>query len=261
MLNSFSISGYPKIKIIADQNNSKSQKVVDKLKPFECKKPEMVVVVGGDGFMLKAIRKYCNLNIPFLGINVGHRGFLLNEIEFLDDFFNNHELVAYTIHLLQVNVLKPSGETRSYTAFNEALIERAGSQAGWIEISVNDKVCISKLVADGVLVATPAGSTAYAMAMGASPIPLGTEAFVLVGSNTSEPLGFKPCYLQNDCQIKLSNAGDFKKRPLYGVVDGVKIGLVNEMIITKSIQTVTLLFIDSNSLTSKLNSIQFNLNV
>ena len=216
----------------------------------------MIAVIGGDGFMLRTIKKLWRMRLPFFGVNVGHRGFLLNEPEGLANGIPT-ELIVHELPMLEVETTSKSGKFGRRLAFNDAWVERATTQTAWIEIKVDGVVRVENLIADAALVATPAGSTAYAMAMGASPLPLDARALVLAASNSCVPLRFRPCILPIDSSVEF-RALDPQKRPIVGVIDGVRQGRVMTLRATVS-QTAKakLAFVGGRGLAEKLAGIQF----
>ncbi|MBV8267029.1 MAG: NAD(+)/NADH kinase [Planctomycetaceae bacterium] len=241
--------------IAADERNPESRKVASLIAPFVTDDPNLIVVIGGDGTMLRAIREHWRIRIPFYGINTGHLGFLLNDSREID--FLEQELVLYPMPLLWVEVESLEGEVKTALAFNDAWVERATGQAAWIRLSVNGREQIQQIVADGILVATAAGSTSYARAMGAMPLPLNTPALLLVGSNVLKPPHWKPAVLPLDSCVEVATL-DPSKRPLQGFIDGVAQGEVRAMRTRVSnIAAVELAFLPMHDPAFKLAKIQF----
>ena len=217
--------------------------------------PNIVLVIGGDGAMLHAIRKYWRHRLPFYGINVGHLGFLLNDRKTMPEA--NQDLSVYLLPLLWVEAETAHGEKHSGFAFNDAWVERATGQAAWISISVNGKMKMPRLVGDSVLVSTAAGSASYARAMGAHPLPCDTQALLLVASNVLRPSGWKGAVLPLDTSVELS-ALDPIKRPLAAFMDGVPLGNIHHIKIRASkIASVELAFDPEFDPSEKLAKIQF----
>ena len=164
--------------IVADEKNPKAREWAEKFRAHSCPHdPNCVLVLGGDGTMLHAIQRHWRLRVPFFGINAGHLGFLLNDAErVLDDPFPPQGLVLRHLPLLYVEMQTPDGAWRGGLSFNDAWIERAGGQTAWLEVKIDDNVRLPKVVCDGVLLSTAAGSTAYARAMGATPLLPDTPA-------------------------------------------------------------------------------------
>lgn len=248
----------PRLIIFADEANPRSREVAGKFKHLEnAENPNLILAVGGDGTMLRAIHKYWRKRLPFLGVNTGHRGFLLNNILAEEIFSAGRELVLSHSPLLHVEITTASGERRVSLAFNDAWVERATGQSAWTEIKIDGRTRLPKLISDGVLVSTAAGSTAYAKAIGAAPLPADTPALLLVGSNVIEPVGWKSAHFSLDTEIEFT-ALDPVKRPIEAFVDGVAQGEVQKMTIRVSrIAAAELAFTEEHHLIEKLSRIQF----
>jgi NAD kinase len=150
-----------------------------------------------------------------------------------------------------------TGETIVDYAFNDAWVERSTSQSAWLEVKVNGISRLPKLVSDGALVSTAAGSTAYARAMGASPLLADTPAWLLVGSNVLEPAHWKSALLSSDTSVEILNLeGD--KRPITAYVDGVSQGAVRSIRARLSrAAAVELVFLANRDMAEKIAGIQF----
>ena len=172
--------------------------------------------------------------MPFYGINTGHVGFLLNQH---DDLvappFWDRDLRLYQLPLLFAQAETIDGERREMLAFNDAWVERATGQTAWVSLTVNGEQMLPKVVSDGVLVSTAAGSTSYARAMGATPVPFHTPVLLVVGSNVLTPMGWRPAILGLDARIEMRTL-DPVKRPLRGYIDGVSQGLVRSLSVRTS---------------------------
>ncbi len=171
--------------VIFDPDSPEAVRLARTVGPSEPDRPNLIVVIGGDGTMLRAIRREWRRRVPFYGINTGHLGFLLNADP--PGAFARRGLRLAQLPLLRVDVESAEGTEDTELAFNDAWVERAAGQAAWLEVRINGMQRVERLVADGALVATAAGSTSYARAMGAPPLPLGTQALLLVGSIVFTP--------------------------------------------------------------------------
>ncbi len=220
--------------------------------------PNCIAVVGGDGAMLHAIRQHWRRRLPFLGINAGHRGFLLNGAESFAEGWPAGPFLVRQAPLLHVEVDPADGSApRRVFAFNDAWVERQSSQAAWIEVRVNGEPRIPHLIADGVLLATAAGSTAYARAMGATPVLFDTPVLVLVGSNVLEPPNWKAVMLGLESEVEF-RALQPAKRPLAAFADGVPLGSAARMRLRVShVATAELVFSERHDLAGKISQLQF----
>lgn len=229
--------------------------VFDRLRACDRPDPAVIVVVGGDGMMLRAIRQHWRLGLPYYGLNTGHLGFLLNDSDRLD--FWDRPLRRYRLPLLDVSIVAPDGRRSDELAFNDCWVERETGQTAWVEVAVNGVVRMPRVVADGMLVATAAGSTSYARAMGASPLPFNAPLLTLAGSNVLKPEFWHPAVLTRDSAVTVRNL-DPMKRPLRGFVDGIAVGPVAEMTARVSREAaVELLFTDEHDPVAKLAVLQF----
>lgn len=245
----------PRPLVVHDERNGEAREIAARFGAPDAADPNVIVVVGGDGTMLRAIRRHWRRRIPFYGVNAGHMGFLLNRAD--GPLAPGRDLVLQQLSLLWIETENPKGETRTWLAFNDAWVERAQGQTAWIEVRIDGHVRMSPLVADGALVATAAGSTSYARAMGATPLPLNTPALLFVGSNVLKPELLKPAVLPLDTELEMIGLG-IEKRPLRGYIDGVHVGEVKSMRARVSnIAAVELAFDPDMDPSEKLARIQF----
>ena len=243
--------------LFVDSFNKKAVALAASLEPQDQQNPNLIVVIGGDGTMLRAIRSHWRRRVPFYGVNTGHMGFLLNSRPSGNPLLR--DLVLQQLPLLWVTTRGPDGQERRSLAFNDAWVERATGQTAWLRVTVDDRERLPRLVADGALVSTAAGSTSYARAMGAPPMPLNTPALLLVGSNVLVPAFWKQAVLSLESTVQLTTL-DPDKRPLHGYVDGVPQGDVRSMCARVSnTAAVELAFDPRHDAAEKLASIQFPL--
>ena len=218
----------PQIELIVDERNAEAVKLAKNFPKHTKSNGDVIVVIGGDGTMLRAIRHHWRRRVPLYGINAGHTGFLLNSPRSSSKSLSDRDLVLYHQPLLFVETETIGGERVESLAFNDAWVERATGQSAWISVSLNGKQRFERLIADGILVATASGSAAYARAMGAAPIPFNTPVLLLVGSNVFNPNDWKFAVLPMDSQVEIRTL-DPKKRPLNGFSDGEPLGEVRSM--------------------------------
>ena len=178
----------PRLELHYDPNNLLAREQYAKLRAFECldgQEPDLIVPIGGDGYFMHCVRRNWRRFIPFFGVNAGHVGYLLNDCATLEELFS----APLKLHQLQMLYCEaeaetPTGEKRiiSELAFNDAWLERSTGQTALVRILVNGEERIRRVRGDGVLVSTAAGSTVYAQALGASPVPVGAPLIQLVGA-------------------------------------------------------------------------------
>ena len=157
-----------KINIISD-TNKKSQKIksvlFNKIKKFNLSKLNITIVIGGDGFMLQTLKKNKKSKKFFYGVNSGNYGFLMNKYSSKNIIKNLSKARMISISPLEMSVRNNRNQIRKCLAINEVSILRQSRQAASLSIYHGSKQVIKKLVSDGVLVSTPAGSTAYNLSL------------------------------------------------------------------------------------------------
>ena len=206
--------------IISDTNNKslKIKKFLTKiLKINQIKKSNLVIVIGGDGFMLKTLKKNKNPSNLFYGINSGNYGFLMNR------FFENNIIKNLTkAKMIIISPLEMMVNKKKYLAINEVSILRQSRQAALISIKSNSKYIIKKLVSDGVLVSTPAGSTAYNMSVHGPILSLNSKKISVAPISPFRPRRWKGKVLTDKANILIKNL-NFSKRPISAVADNIEI--------------------------------------
>lgn len=219
--------GAPRLKIVTADRSEKAQRTAELFRELESDDPTHILVLGGDGTMLQAIRDHWRLRLPFLGLNAGTLGFLMNEA--LPVPLGGTEIVLYRMPMIRVDAELPDGKWVQSLAFADAWVERDSGQAAWLKIDVDGHTQVPRVVGDGLLVATPAGSSAYARAMGATSVPLTAPVFTLAGSNVFRPRFWKPVALPEATRVSLTSVDFNGKRPVRGFIDGQPIGPVKSM--------------------------------
>jgi NAD+ kinase len=189
-----------------------------KIKTNTLKKSNVIIVLGGDGFMLQTLKKLYKFKKPFYGINSGNYGFLMNKFSnknFLKNLKASHSVM---IHPLQMTVKTKSNQIKKSIAINEVSILRQSKQASSISITTNKKNIIKKLVSDGVLVSTPAGSTAYNLSAHGPILNLDSKKLAITPISPFRPRRWKGTIISDKSQILIKNL-DINKRPISAVAD------------------------------------------
>ncbi len=219
---------------------------------------DFILVLGGDGTMLTAIKKYYPLHIPFVGFNFGHIGFLLNESKesVLDEIITG-DFDTVESRLLKAELFNGDKKLRSELAFNDFYFERSTPQTCRIEISVNSKIRFEKLVCDGTIVATPAGSTSYNASAGGKILPIDSRHLILTGICPALFHNWRSAQLSHNSVITLT-ALDTDRRPVAFMADGQEIAGVTKAKIKYSKQKVKILFASSQDFREKFLRLQFS---
>jgi NAD+ kinase len=247
----------PRLLLVADENNPKARKMRKALETYSCPHhPNLIVDIGGDGNKLRAIRQYWRMRLPFFGINAGHRGYLLNDVDVTRLFPLSDDLVVHHLPLLHVDIKSDDGVWRSVLGFNEAWLERATGQSAWLEVIWNRQHRIPKVIGDGLLVSTAAGSTGYAKNIAGFSLPSHVRELLLVGMGIAEPVGWKNAIFSPRSIFEFRPL-NIAKRPVRAFVDGIFQGNIAAMRVRASrIAAAELAFVQGHDIAGKHTKIQ-----
>tara|TARA_B110001452_G_scaffold262112_1_gene261698 strand:+ start:1234 stop:2001 length:768 start_codon:yes stop_codon:yes gene_type:complete len=243
-----------KINIIADKN-SKSQKIKNfikkKINLIQTKTQNLNIVIGGDGFMLQTLKKNKNSANLFYGVNSGNYGFLMNKFSYKSFEKNFKKSKITKISPLEMTV-RTKNSTKKYFAINEVSILRQSRQAAYLSIKNNQKYIIKKLISDGVLVSTPAGSTAYNLSVYGPIINLNQKKLSIAPISAFRPRRWKGKVVSNKTKIIIKNL-DSIKRPISAVADNVEVRNAFSVVIKiKHKLKYNLLYDNNKSLNKKI---------
>ena len=214
-----------KLQIISDKN-TKSSKIkkllVKKLNQEQFKKDNLIIVIGGDGFMLQTLKKNKNSKKQFYGINSGNYGFLMNKFSSKKIIKNLSKANMVSISPLEMIVKNKSNQTRKSLAINEVSILRQSRQAASLSIKQGSRQIIKKLVSDGVLVSTPAGSTAYNLSVHGPILSLHSKKLSISPISAFRPRRWKGKIVNDKSKIIITNL-DPSKRPISAVADNLEV--------------------------------------
>ena len=196
--------------------------LVRKLNITSLKKSNVVIVVGGDGFMLQTLKRLYKFKKPFYGINSGNYGFLMNKFSNANIIKNLNISNSIKIYPLQMTVTDKNNQTKKSIAINEVSILRQSKQASSISISANKKNIIKVLISDGVLVSTPAGSTAYNLSAHGPILNLDSRKLAVTPISPFRPRRWKGTIVSDKFKILIKNL-DVNKRPISAVADNFEV--------------------------------------
>ena len=237
-----------KPQIISD-NNLRSLKIKKKiikiLNKEKIKKSNVVIVIGGDGFMLQTLKKNKNSKKSFYGINSGNYGFLMNKFTNNLTIKNLNKANTINISPLEMQV-KTKNNLRSSIAINEVSILRQSRQAANLSIKNNSKNIIKKLVSDGVLISTPAGSTAYNLSVHGPILSLNSKKISIAPISAFRPRRWAGKIVSDRSKVIITNL-NFKKRPISAVADNVEVRNAKKIIIKVQTKIKFSLLYDKNS--------------
>ena len=219
--------------------------VLKKYKNWPIKKSQVIVVAGGDGFMLKTIKKFYKLNRAFYGINCGSMGFLLNKYisKKISRKINKAKLT--TIYPLQISTTSKGKNRKSLLAVNELSLLRQSKQTASLKLKINNKVLIKKLIGDGVLLSTPAGSTAYNLSVHGPILSLNSKKLAITPISPFRPRRWGGKIVSDKSKIFIKNL-DPKKRPVAAVADNNEIRNITKVSIKANKRIKFKLLFNSN---------------
>jgi NAD+ kinase len=229
----------------------KSQ-LLRKIKTTNLKKSDIIIVLGGDGFMLQTLKKLYKFKKPFYGINSGNYGFLMNKFSNANIIKNLNIANSIKIHPLQMTVTTKNNLIKKSIAINEVSILRQSKQASSISITANKKNIIKNLISDGVLISTPAGSTAYNLSAHGPILNLDSKKLTITPISPFRPRRWKGTIVSDSSKILIKNL-DANKRPISAVADNFEVRNAKIVIIqlNKKI-SFELLYDKNNSLYKKI---------
>ena len=221
------------IQIISDKNfkSIKIKKSLSKIiKKFKPKKFNTTIVIGGDGFMLQTLKKNNRSMRFFYGVNSGNYGFLMNKFSPRNFVKNFTKSKTVSISPLEMTVRNNKNRLKKYLAINEVSILRQSRQAASLSINYGSKQIIKELVSDGVLVSTPAGSTAYNLSVHGPILSLNSKKLSISPISPFRPRRWKGKIVSDKSKIIIRNLNP-KKRPISAVADNVEVRNAKNIII------------------------------
>lgn len=249
-----------KIAVVAGTTEESSKIMSSLEKIFTKYAPEdadLIIVIGGDGSMLHALHRYMHLNIPFYGINAGSVGFLMNSLH-LDNFLENLQNSKTTnLYPLEMQAIGINGENFEALAINEVSIFRKTNQAAKFKIEI-DGIERMELSADGALVSTPAGSSAYNLSAGGPIVPLTSKVLCLTPICPFRPRRWNGALLPADVTIKFDIL-NYEKRPVNAVADFYEFQDIKSVSVRSSNkQVIKILFDERHTFEDRVIKEQFS---
>ena len=218
---------------------------------------DVLVALGGDGFMLETLHAIMERPVPIYGMNLGTVGFLLNEFQSDQLIERLDEAVAVGLHPLRMRAVGRDGTILDGLAINEVSLFRETRQAAQIKISIDGVIRMEELVCDGILVATPAGSTAYNLSAHGPILPTGSKLLALTPINAFRPRRWRGALLPNSSHFRF-DVMDPGKRPVSAVADYAEIrDVVSVEVWEDHSENLTLLFDPEHDLEERILNEQF----
>jgi NAD+ kinase len=217
------VTGPPplRIAVVAAETDTAQQALEELCNRYPCVPPEraeIIIPLGGDGFMLETLHRFRSKGVPIFGMHRGSVGFLMNPYrpDGLEERLSAAQPVV--LHPLEMTAVDERGARRGALAFNEVSLLRESRQAAKLRISVDGVVRIDELMADGILVATPVGSTAYNLSAHGPIIPLGAGVLAMTPISAFRPRRWRGALLPHQAKVRIE-ALESDKRPVSAVAD------------------------------------------
>ena len=212
-----------KPQIISD-TNKKSLRIKSFInnKLSKIKLKNVNIVIGGDGFMLKTLKRNKHSSKFFYGVNSGDYGFLMNKFSSKTIIKNINKANLITISPLEMKVTNKQGSKKKYLAVNEVSILRQSRQAASVLIKVGSKLIMKRLISDGVLVSTPAGSTAYNLSVRGPILSLNSKKLSIAPISPFRPRRWNGKIINESHKVLIKNL-NIKKRPISAVADNIEV--------------------------------------
>ena len=214
-----------KPQVISDKNKKSSNiknLLLKKIKNHQFKQNNLVIVIGGDGFMLQTLKKNKNSKKFFYGINSGNYGFLMNKFSSKNIIKNLNKSKLISISPLEMIVKTNTNQIKKFLAINEVSILRQSRQAASISIKNGTRYIIKKLISDGVLISTPAGSTAYNLSVHGPILSLNSKKLSIAPISAFRPRRWKGRVINENSKIIIDNLNS-RKRPISAVADNLEV--------------------------------------
>jgi len=256
------MNGERRLALAASSSPQAQAAAVELRKRYEWVEPaqaDVMVALGGDGFLLQTLHQMLDRHraLPVFGMNLGTVGFLMNE--WSADLLENRLQRArnFTVLPLRMDAETIDGEKISFPAINEVSLLRETRQTAWIEVSANGRVVLPELVCDGVLVSTPAGSTAYNYSAQGPILPLDSALIALTPISAFRPRRWRGAILPDRTRVRF-RVLDPAKRPVSAVADQREVRDVSTVDISIDRSSpLTLLFDPEHALDDRIAMEQF----
>lgn len=237
------------------------KQMIDRYGDHPPEEADIIVAIGGDGFMLQTMHRSMNLSKPIYGLMQGSVGFLMNQFE--DAGLDLPERLARAetaeLHPLRMVAQGESGAELTALAINEVSVFRQTKQAAKIRVKINDAVKLEELICDGILLSTPAGSTAYNLSAHGPIVPLGANILALTPISPFRPRRWRGALLQCDAKVCFEVL-DHYKRPVSAVADAFEVRDVVEVSITEAKDvTLRMMFDPEHNLEDRILNEQFTI--
>ncbi len=252
---------FNKICCLASDHNEAQQALADLQQQYtfvSAEEADVIVALGGDGFMLQTLHDSMHRNTPMYGMNLGSVGFLMNEYQKTGLLERLEKAEVAHIHPLAMRAITAPGEEKTALAINEVSLLRETRQTAKLRIYIDGKVRMQELICDGLIIATPAGSTAYNLSAYGPIIPINAGLLAVTPISAFRPRRWRGALLPHSAAIRIEvlNAG---KRPVSAVADNTETRNVTNVYVEEDRSiTITMLFDEGHSLEERILAEQFS---
>ncbi|QNT70718.1 NAD kinase [Defluviicoccus vanus] len=240
-----------------DEAQKALERMLSAYRHVSTERADVIVALGGDGFMLETLHRYMHRNVPIFGMNRGSVGFLMNaydEDRLFQRLAKAEEVKLKPLHMISTDTV---GRTREALAINEVSILRASRLAAKLRISVDGVVRMPEMICDGVLLATPAGSTAYNLSVNGPILPLRAHVLALTPISVFRPRQWRGAIMPHQVTVKIEVLYP-QLRPVNGCADFTEVRDVASIVIREDQTTkLRLLFDSEHNLEERILKEQF----
>ncbi len=249
-----------RIAAVAAETEAAQQALGELCSRYPCVPPEraeIIVPLGGDGFMLETLHRFLAMGLPIYGMHRGSVGFLMNAYRPDGLYERLAAAQPVVLHPLQMTAEDEHGGCHRGLAFNEVSLLRESRQAAKLRVSVDGVVRLEELMADGILVATPVGSTAYNLSAHGPIIPLGAGVLALTPISAFRPRRWRGALLPHEARVRI-DAIETDKRPVSAVADFTEVRDIVSVAVSENRDVaMTLLFDHDSNLEERVLKEQF----
>lgn len=217
----------------------------------------VIVALGGDGFMLRVLHQMVDSGLPVYGMRMGRIGFLMNGYQDKNLLERLEQATSVRLNPLRMTATCTDGSVHEALAINEVSLLRQSNQAAHLRVSINDSIKIDELVADGILVSTAAGSTAYNFSARGPILPLGTDALAVTPISPFRPRRWHGAVLPSAASVEIDIL-QAERRPVSATADYIEVRDVIRVHVVEDAATfLTLMFDQDHSLEERILNEQF----
>lgn len=249
-----------KIAFVASNAKAAKEALVKLKKKYsnvQSNQADVIVALGGDGFMLATLHRFLSTGKPVYGMNKGTIGFLMNDYSENNLRARIKAAVESTIQPLEMRAWDSKGKVHTAKALNEVSMLRQSFQAASLEISIDGKSRLDALICDGIMVATPAGSTAYNLSADGPILPLDAPLLALTPVSPFRPRRWRGALLPSSSVVEIT-VNELKKRPVNAVADHFEVKSVKRIIVKEDTQShATILFDPHHTWNERILAEQF----